>query len=191
MNILSDVNFQINKILLNLDPVRHHLSAERLALSDVPIISLRNIDVKNRLFSIYQDLRKLNSDLENRVLIYNSNVQMVADNSALNRYGKVEYLNKLNDSFKESLKQIKIFGDETIRDIIECVARIRVLARQDQPSLWKHFYRLFIGWEHDEAKFHESVQQEISKVKSEIKSVQQESGEKIAKVRGAFSKEKN
>jgi hypothetical protein len=66
-----------------------------------------------------------------------------------------------------------------------------VLARQDQPSLWKHFYRLFIGWEHDEAKFHESVQQEISKVKSEIKSVQQESGEKIAKVRGAFSKEKN
>lgn len=187
MRILSELTFQINKRSEETDTEKvviiHHISLEPLVLAFEPITSIRHIGIKNELFSLHADLSKINTDSQNLMLVYKSNVQMITSSSE-DKLAKIKQLSILNDELKKQLKYFSGFINETQEEIINCVAGIRILIKWDKPSLPKHIYRYFTGWEYDDKNYQKELKEEKEKLLGEINETQKRSGIKINKAKG-------
>jgi len=186
MRILSDAIFQIEKRTERKDTEQfaaiHHISLEQLVLSFEPITGVRHIGIKNELLSLHGDFSKINTDLSNLMIVYKSNVQMITSSSA-DMPSKIKQLGILNSGLKKELEYFHGFLKETQDEVVDCVAGIRIITRWDKPSLPKHIYRYFTGWEYDEMGFAIEKKTERDKLLEEIKQVQEQSGKKIDKAK--------
>lgn len=186
MRILSDLNYQIKHRIESKDTetqaVIHYLSLEPLTISFAPIIGIRHIGVKNQMIGLEADFCKINTDLEGLMLVYRSNIQMVI-NTPADMASRVQQLKILNKELIEQLKYFYAYIDETIKEIEDCVAGIRVIYNWDKPSLIKHVYRYFTGWDYDEIRYEVETKEEKVKMASEIENIQKESEKKISKAK--------
>ncbi len=137
--------------------------------------NLYDIDLINKVFSFYYQVRKINDDMENLQNGYND-----LKNAYIQKYIKVDQYVENAERISEKLQELALFNEQLLEDLLVLFARVRIQVEKDKPfTSWVLEKVIYISGPLITVK---ELDNEVTKLEDELDDTSRISSRQIEKV---------